>query len=170
MIHAIRLRGRARRLRADELIRSCPPGTWFPPVRAGGSFPIGYHRGVIEPSQRHFEASERLADRFPVLALTGQLDYGTVAAIEQHLEHLIGRGHHAFVVDLTRATLLTSSVVNVLFAAVRRVRVAGGGMALACADRNVCKIIGLTSLDRVAPLSSTVEEALRTLANRLAQD
>jgi anti-sigma B factor antagonist len=125
---------------------------------------------VAEYRERHFEAGERIVRGLPVLSLAGELDFGTVAAIEQRLDGLIGRGNRYLVVDLTGATFITSSVINVLFAAARRIRLAGGGLTIACADPNVCKVIELTSLDRAAPLCSTVEDAISTLARRIADD
>src|SRR2546423_6108763 len=124
------------------------------------ALPAGYHQDVTERLERRFEAAERSVNGVSVVELAGELDYGTVAAVEQRLQRLIGRGQRALVVDLTRATLITSSVINVLFAAVRRVRFAGGGMTIACAGPNVRQVLELTSLDPAAPVRSTVEEAI----------
>jgi anti-sigma B factor antagonist len=131
--------------------------------RPGSGSPPGITKDVIEHSEPRFEADERLVNGVPVVGLAGELDYGTVAAIEQRVQRLMGRGHDVLVVDLTRATLLTSSVINVLFAAARRLRLADGGLAIACADPNICKVIELTSLDQAAPVHATVDEAIGAL-------
>ena len=124
----------------------------------------GYQRGVEREQAQAFEVSERTAAGIPVLELAGELDYAAVAPIEVRLEAFIDQGCKKLVVDLSRARLLTSSVINVLFAAVRRLHLVGGGLSVVCSDPVVCKPLELTAFDQAAPVYRTEREALDAAA------
>jgi anti-sigma B factor antagonist len=48
----------------------------------------------------------------------------------------------------------------VLVGGVKRLRPAGGSLALVCTDENITKIFEITGLDRVFPIHSSRDDAL----------
>ena len=73
---------------------------------------------------------------------------------------LIESGKKQIVVDLSKATFIDSTTLGVLVGGVKRLRPAGGSLALVCTDDNITKIFEITGLDRVFPIHSSREEAL----------
>ena len=51
-----------------------------------------------------------------------------------------------------------------LVGGVKRLRPAGGSLALVCSDQNITKIFEITGLDRVFPIHETRDEALSSVA------
>ena len=66
-------------------------------------------------------------------------------------------------VDLSKATFIDSTTLGVLVGGVKRLRPAGGSLALVCTDENITKIFEITGLDRVFPIHSSREEALEAV-------
>ena len=58
-------------------------------------------------------------------------------------------------VDLSNATFIDSTTLGVLMGAVKRLRPAGGELAIACHDPNIRKIFEITLLDRVFEIFDT---------------
>ena len=54
-------------------------------------------------------------------------------------------------VDLSKATFIDSTTLGVLVGGVKRLRPAGGSLALVCTDENITKIFEITGLDRGLP-------------------
>ncbi len=54
--------------------------------------------------------------------------------------------------------------LGVLVGGVKRLRPAGGSLALVCTDDNITKIFEITGLDRVFPIHSSRDEALAAVA------
>ena len=70
-------------------------------------------------------------------------------------------GARSVLVDLSRTTFIDSTTLGVLMGAVKRLRPAGGELAIACSDPNVRKIFEITLLDRIFAIYQTPEEAIR---------
>jgi anti-sigma B factor antagonist len=119
--------------------------------------------------ERH-DPSEDLHDaprgEVRVLALVGELDDVMVPSVRYRLDALIKEGHSDLVIDLLGVTLLTSSVVNVLFAAAKRLRASGCRLAVVCVDPNVRRVLELTALDRAAEVCESEQAARAALAAR----
>ena len=62
-------------------------------------------------------------------------------------------------VDLSHATFIDSTTLGVLMGAVKRLRPAGGELAIACNDPNIRKIFEITLLDRIFEIYPTPDEA-----------
>ena len=78
---------------------------------------------------------------------------------------LIESGKKQIVVDLSQATFIDSTTLGVLVGGVKRLRPAGGSLALVCTDDNITKIFEITGLDRVFPIHSSRDEALAAVAS-----
>ena len=95
-----------------------------------------------------------------VVALTGDVDLYTAPELKSELIRLVDLGAKRIVVDLTMTTFIDSTTLGVLLGALKRLRPAGGELALVCADRNIRKIFEITLLDRVFAMFETKADAL----------
>ena len=72
---------------------------------------------------------------------------------------LVEAGARSVVVDLSRVEFLDSTGLGVLVGALKRLRAAGGNLALVCGHERLLKIFRITALDRVFALYDTVDAA-----------
>ena len=106
-----------------------------------------------------------LGDGVASVAVAGEVDLHTAPALKQALSESIDQGGRHVLVDLSRATFIDSTTLGVLMGAVKRLRPAGGELAIACNDPNIRKIFEITLLDRIFEIYPTPEEALRHLSS-----
>ena len=99
-----------------------------------------------------------------VIELGGEVDLYTAPEFKERMVELIESGKKRIVVDLSQATFIDSTTLGVLVGGVKRLRPAGGSLAIVCADQNICKIFEITGLDRVFTIHATREEALEEVA------
>ena len=74
------------------------------------------------------------------VAVAGEVDLYTAPALKAALGETIDGGARNVLVDLSRATFIDSTTLGVLMGAVKRLRPAGGELAIACSDPNIRKI------------------------------
>lgn len=96
-----------------------------------------------------------------VVHVTGDLDLSTVAAFDAELER-IGAGHA--VIELSGCTFVDSSALRALVRAQKRVRAAGGELALVAPSQPARRVLEIATLDRFVPVFGTVEDAVTSLA------
>ncbi|MBA2421124.1 MAG: STAS domain-containing protein [Thermoleophilaceae bacterium] len=99
-----------------------------------------------------------------VIELGGEVDLYTAPEFKERLVQLIESGKTQIVVDLSQATFIDSTTLGVLVGGVKRLRPAGGSLALVCSDQNITKIFEITGLDRVFGIHETRDEALASVA------
>ncbi|MDQ3720383.1 MAG: STAS domain-containing protein, partial [Actinomycetota bacterium] len=87
-------------------------------------------------------------------------DLYTAPEFKERLVQLIEDGKTQIVVDLSAATFIDSTTLGVLVGGVKRLRPAGGTLALVCSDQNITKIFEITGLDRVFGIHETRDQAL----------
>ena len=109
--------------------------------------------------------AEQVTGEVWVIALTGEVDLYTAPEFKQQLLDVIAQGASHVVVDLTDTTFIDSTTLGVLVGGVKRLRPAGGSLALVCTDDNITKIFEITGLDRVFPIHSSREEALDAVSS-----
>ena len=95
----------------------------------------------------------------------GEVDLYTAPEFKERMVELIESGKKQIVVDLSKATFIDSTTLGVLVGGVKRLRPAGGSLALVCTDENITKIFEITGLDRVFPIHSSREEALDAVSS-----
>jgi anti-sigma B factor antagonist len=83
------------------------------------------------------------------VGVAGEVDLYTAPSLKAALSETIDRGARNVLVDLSRATFIDSTTLGVLMGAVKRLRPAGGELAIACNDPNIRKIFEITLLDRI---------------------
>ena len=107
----------------------------------------------------HIE-DEAIDDATHVIELGGEVDLYTAPEFKERMVELIESGKKQIVVDLSKATFIDSTTLGVLVGGVKRLRPAGGSLALVCTDENITKIFEITGLDRVFPIHSSRDDAL----------
>ncbi len=107
---------------------------------------------------------EEIDSETHVIQLGGEVDLYTAPEFKERLVELIENGKTKIVVDLSEATFIDSTTLGVLVGGVKRLRPAGGSLALVCSDQNITKIFEITGLDRVFPIHATRDEALSSVA------
>ncbi|MGH8571366.1 MAG: STAS domain-containing protein [Gammaproteobacteria bacterium] len=98
-----------------------------------------------------------------IIELGGEIDLYTAPEFKERMIQLIDGGKKRIVVDLSSATFIDSTTLGVLVGGVKRLRPAGGALALVCTDQNITKIFEITGLDRVFSILPTRDEALQSL-------
>lgn len=98
-----------------------------------------------------------------VIEVGGALDLYTAPELKERLRGVIEGGKSAVVVDLSEAAFVDSTTLGVLVAAARRLRSAGGALALVCPQPSVRKAFDVTGLDRVFEIHDGREDALSSL-------
>jgi anti-sigma B factor antagonist len=111
----------------------------------------------------HIE-DEAIDDDTHVIELGGEVDLYTAPEFKERMVELIESGKKRIVVDLSKATFIDSTTLGVLVGGVKRLRPAGGSLALVCTDDNITKIFEITGLDRVFPIHSSRDEALAAVS------
>jgi anti-sigma B factor antagonist len=101
-----------------------------------------------------------LDDGVARVVVLGEADIYTAPELKEALNAAIEGGATSVLVDLSGATFIDSTTLGVLMGAVRRLRPAGGEVAIACADPNIRRIFEITLLDRVFRIFTTPGEGL----------
>ena len=100
-----------------------------------------------------------------VIELGGEVDLYTAPEFKERMVELIESGKKHIVVDLSQATFIDSTTLGVLVGGVKRLRPAGGSLALVCTDQNITKIFEITGLDRVFPIHASRDDALQAVGS-----
>lgn len=95
-----------------------------------------------------------------VLRLTGRLDAGSLAEIEEVLADLYQKGFFKLVVDLSRVPYISSSGAGVFISALNQVRDNGGNLVLVAPAANVREVFELLGLTQVFQICQTQAEAM----------
>jgi anti-sigma B factor antagonist len=103
--------------------------------------------------------STRTVSDHTVLQVGGEVDVYTAPRLRERLVELVDGGARKVVVDLGRVEFLDSTGLGVLVGAHKRLRAAGGSLALVCAREPLLKIFRITALDQVFPLYDSVDTA-----------
>ena len=80
---------------------------------------------------------EAVDDTTHVIELGGEVDLYTAPEFKERMVELIESGKKQIVVDLSKATFIDSTTLGVLVGGVKRLRPAGGSLALVCTDENI---------------------------------
>jgi anti-sigma B factor antagonist len=109
-------------------------------------------------------SDEEIDAETQIIELGGEIDLYTAPEFKERMVALIEDGKKRIVVDLSAATFIDSTTLGVLVGGVKRLRPAGGTLALVCTDQNITKIFEITGLDRVFPIHASRDEALAAVA------
>ena len=107
----------------------------------------------------HVELEERGA--VLVARVSGEVDLSNAGTVTDHLVEATPNSATVLVLDLSATSYLDSSGVRMLFELAQRLRNRGQELQLVVPEEsNVRRVLLLTEVERVVPLSSSVEAAV----------
>jgi len=95
-----------------------------------------------------------------IAALSGELDVATVPRARAQLEAALTPGIKGLVLDVSRVTFMDSSGLGFLLGRYRWFMERGGAVAVAGARSQVKRVLELSGLAKIMPVTATVKEAL----------
>src|SRR5439155_23150520 len=129
-----------------------------PPV-GGGT--VGARRWL--PSTQMLEIEVENSHDYVVCRPVGELDAYTVGQFRERLAELAASPR--LLIDLSSVPFMDSAGLGALIGGIRRAREAGGDVAVACSRPTLTRLLHTTGLDRIVPVTETVEAAASALAN-----
>ncbi|GAC1678795.1 MAG: anti-sigma factor antagonist BldG [Candidatus Dormibacteraceae bacterium] len=107
------------------------------------------------------EIQSRQADNgVTVVAPTGRLDVAGAPTLKEPISEALKNGPPRVVLDMEGISFVDSTGLGSVIAALKQIRSSQGDLRLAAPNQQVRVVLELTTLDRVFPYFSTVEEAL----------
>lgn len=105
------------------------------------------------------------ASDYRVLKPSGDLDVYTVGSLRDAIGEVVEQDNPRVVVDLDSVPFMDSSGLGALMGGVRRLREAGGDLAIACTREQHLKLFTITGFGEGVSIAPTVEEAARGFKN-----
>ena len=116
-------------------------------------------KGRIEVSQQKIDIQIDTEGDHRVIKPTGDLDVYTVGSLRDAIGSMIEDGTTKVVVDLDAVPFMDSSGLGALMGGVRRLREAGGDLAISCTREQHLKLFTITGFGEGVSIAPTVEEA-----------
>jgi anti-sigma B factor antagonist len=110
-------------------------------------------------AQQKVEIEISKQDDYRVLIPRGDLDVYTVGSLRDAIGQMIEEQSTKVVVDLDGVPFMDSSGLGALMGGVRRLREAGGDLAIACTREQHLKLFAITGFGEGVSIAPTVEEA-----------
>jgi len=104
-------------------------------------------------------------DQYKVLRPEGDLDVYTVGSLRDALGSIVELESPKVVVDLDSVPFMDSSGLGALMGGVRRLREAGGDLAISCTREQHLKLFTITGFGEGVSIAPTVEEAAKGFKN-----
>lgn len=104
-----------------------------------------------------------VAERIPVLRLSGELDLRNVPEVRQAIRGLIDEGLVNFIINLTGLEFIDSSGLGVLVGGLARVREKQGTIKLACSNRRILRVFEMTRLTQLFDIYDNDDDAARDI-------
>ena len=96
----------------------------------------------------------------PVVTAPEEIDITNAPEVRSALLKAAAHGHGTLVVDMTRTKFCDSSGLHMLLAAHKRAQAEGGELLLAITAAPVLRVLAMTSIDRMIPNFSSLDQAL----------
>lgn len=116
-------------------------------------------------AQQKIEIEVSDQDQFKVLRPEGDLDVYTVGSLRDALGSIVEQESPKVVVDLDSVPFMDSSGLGALMGGVRRLREAGGDLAISCTREQHLKLFTITGFGEGVSIAPTVEEAAKGFKN-----
>jgi len=97
-----------------------------------------------------------------VISVAGELDSFTACELRAGITGVLGR--KAAVIDIRDVPFVDSAGLGALMGGIRRLREAGGEVALCCTHPGVLRLLLVTGLDRIVAITGSPAEARRAIA------
>lgn len=98
-----------------------------------------------------------------VISAAGELDSFTACELRAGITGVLGR--QATIIDLRDVPFVDSAGLGALMGGIRRLREAGGNVALCCTHPGVLRLLLVTGLDRIVAITKSPAEARQVLAD-----
>ena len=102
---------------------------------------------------------EETAGNAFILTLDGEFDLSSAPEVRAALDQAVDGGIRRIVVDMLSCSFVDSTGLGVLLHTAKRIE-GEGGMAIACTDEQIRRLLGLTMIDRTIPVFATRNDAL----------
>jgi anti-sigma B factor antagonist len=102
---------------------------------------------------------------YKLLRPSGDLDVYTVGSLRDAIAQIVGQEQPKVVVDLDAVPFMDSSGLGALMGGVRRLREAGGDLAIACTREQHLKLFSITGFGEGVSIAPTVDEAAQGFAS-----
>lgn len=100
-----------------------------------------------------------------VIRVDGELDSFSACELRAEITKVLGR--QGAIVDIREVTFVDSAGLGALVGGIRRLREAGGSVALCCTRSSVLRLLRMTGLDRIVAITGSPSEARRVVADAL---
>jgi anti-sigma B factor antagonist len=105
-----------------------------------------------------------VTDDVPVVAVRGEVDFGSAPRLRELLISTAMDGNHHVVVDLRAVDFLDSTGLGVLVGALKRYRTLDGDLHLVISTSRIRSVFELTGLTAAFPIHDTVGAAVEAAA------
>jgi anti-sigma B factor antagonist len=95
-----------------------------------------------------------------VLQVTGEVDVSTAPMLREQIRDLAAKGAVHLIADLGRVDFLDSTGLGALVGGLKRLREAGGSLALVISEPRILRIFQVTGLTKVLAVQRSVEDAI----------
>lgn len=95
-----------------------------------------------------------------VLQVTGEVDVYTAPMLREQMRDLAAKGAVHLIADLGQVDFLDSTGLGALVGGLKRLREAGGSLALVISAPRILRIFQITGLTKVLAAQRSVEEAI----------
>jgi anti-anti-sigma factor len=95
-----------------------------------------------------------------ILAPSGRIDSSTSAVFDRHLTSVIERGDVNLIVDLANLEYISSTGLSAFLSAAKKIRAAGGRMALAGLNSRIRLVFEMSGFLRLFPIYANVDAAV----------
>jgi anti-anti-sigma factor len=107
--------------------------------------------------------AERTLGGAQVVAVEGELDVANAEEFMGIVFAAVAPNDARVVVDLGDADFIDSTVLNVLFASARKLRMNGGKLAIVCTKDHIYRVLEAAGIESAYPIVETREAALERL-------
>lgn len=98
-----------------------------------------------------------------VISVAGELDSYTACELRGGITEVLGRP--ATIIDIGGVPFVDSAGLGALMGGIRRLREAGGEVAICCTHPGVLRLLLMTGLDRIVAITESPAEARRVIAD-----
>ena len=95
-----------------------------------------------------------------VIQVTGEVDVYTAPMLREQIRELAAKGAVHLIADLDRVDFLDSTGLGALIGGLKRLREAGGSLALVISTPRILRVFQITGLTRVLAAQPSVEDAI----------
>jgi anti-sigma B factor antagonist len=95
-----------------------------------------------------------------VLQVTGEVDVSTAPMLREQIRELAAKGAVHLIADLGRVDFLDSTGLGTLVGGLKRLREAGGSLALAISTPRILRVFQITGLTKALAVRPSVTDAI----------